>query len=102
MTRWKGSLKSRLFARRGVFYEEGDAGARHVIKPDVHGVQARFGELQLLDAGGEVARDEMKVFRQRDIKGDLRKIRHDAAAVGIDEIDSQLVRALVAGHEGGP
>lgn len=75
------------------------AGARNIIEPDVHRIKSGLGKLQLLDAGREIAGDKVQVFRKCNLKRDLGKVRHDAATVGIDEIDRQLVVAFVAGHE---
>ncbi len=41
----------------------------------------------------------MDVVRQRDRHRDVDR-RHDGAAVGIDKVQPELARALVAGHEG--
>lgn len=71
---------------------------RFVVEPDVHGIQAGFVELQLLDVDDEIARDEMHVVRQRDWHRDFDG-RHNRPAVGVDEVQLQLALALLAGHE---
>lgn len=70
-----------------------------VVKPDVHGIQTRLGEPQLLDVHDEIARDEMRVLGQRHRHGNLDG-RHDGTAVGVDEIQRELVLTLVAGVKG--
>jgi len=91
---------SSLRPGRHMFEQEGDAGARNIIKPYVHGIQACLGKLQLLDARGKITRDKVHIFREFDLKRDGREIGHDAAAIGVDEVDHQLMRSFIAGSEG--
>jgi len=63
------------------------------------GIQTRLGKLQLLDVDDEITREKIHVVRQRD--------RHRGISMGgmmlwpsaVDEVQLELVRALVAGAE---
>src|ERR1039458_2508824 len=93
-----GCPRSLCLRLRQIFDRQRNARLRFVIEPDIHGIQPSLGEFQLLDVHDEIARGEMHVVRQRDHHRDFDG-RHDAVAVGVDEVQLELARALVASVE---
>jgi len=63
----RGFLRlSRRRVGRHLADQQRHAGRRFVVQPHVHGIQPRLVELQLLDVHDEIAREKMRVVRQRD------------------------------------
>jgi len=81
------------------FNQQRDAGLGAAIEVDVQGKHAGFAEFQLLDVNDEILGDEVGVVGKGDGDGEVHG-RHDGAAIGIDEIQGDLVVALIAGGEG--
>ena len=81
-----------------MFHEQRNARLRFVVQSHVHGIQTGLGEFQLLDVHDEIAREKMHVVGQRDFDRDF-DARHDGAPVGVDEVELELARALVAGEK---
>jgi len=88
-----------VFGRRAHFDEQRDAGVGAAIKEDVEGKHAGLVEFQLLDVDDEIAGEKVRVVGKGDGDGEVHG-GHDGAAVGVDEIQGDLVVALVAGGEG--
>ena len=84
---------------RVVADEQGNAGLGLVVEGEVDGVKARLIKLQLLDVDDEVAGAEVHVFGQGDFDWGRREVG-DGMAVGIDEVEFELVLAFVAAEEG--
>lgn len=74
--------------------EERDAGLRFAVERDVDGIKAGEIELQLLEGDDEIAGAEMGIAGQHDFRREI-DAGHDEAAVGIDKIQAQLVRAFI-------
>jgi len=77
-----------------VFDEERNAGLGFGVEGDVDGVKAGEVEFQLLEGDDEIARAEMGIAGQDDFGREI-DAGHDEAAVGVDEIQAQFVRAFV-------
>ena len=71
-----------------------DAGLGFAVEGDVDGIQAGEVEFQLLEGDDEIACPEMGIARQDHFGGEI-DAGHDEAAVGVDEIQAQFVRAFV-------
>jgi hypothetical protein len=77
-----------------VFDEEGDAGLGFAVEGNVDGIKAREIEFQLLEGDDEIARAEMGIAGQHHFGREI-DAGHDEAAVGVDEIQAEFVRAFV-------
>ena len=82
-----------------MFDQKRDAGLGFAVERDIDGIQARQIEFQLLEGDDEIARAEMGIAGEHDFGGEIDS-RHDEAAIGIDEIQTQFVRAFVFVAEG--
>ena len=80
--------------------EERDAGLRLAIEGDVNRVEARRFELHLLEIDNEVAGAEVHVVGERDLNRDGREVLHDGAAIGVDEVELEVVFPFVSAGEG--
>src|SRR5947208_5506310 len=91
---------SRRLRRRHVFDEQWNARLGLSVQRDVHGVKARLVEFQLLKVDDEIARAKVHILRQRNLHGNRRKVlRHDRMAVGIHEVEAEVVLAFITAEE---
>jgi len=82
-----------------VFDQQWDARLGFAVEGDINGIKTRQIKFQLLEGHDEVAGAEMGIARQHHFRRQIDP-RHDESAVGIHEIQANLVRALVLVAEG--
>src|SRR5947209_18150429 len=82
-----------------MFDEERYARLGLAIEGNIDRVKAWIFKFELLDVDDEISRAEMHVVRKSDFDGNGREIGHDGMSIGIDEIQTQGMFALVTAKE---